>query len=379
MHALAQKIAAAVTPAHTLSIEMKDVTPGAPVGLGHVRQALESEILVQGGRPVSPSPESQPADAQVRVTISRNIESYLLVAEIRLRDSLQVAIAGVAPADEPAPQPGAVPSIQRRIVWRQSRPILDFAEATTDARHTIWYVLEPDELVAHEFSSGAPVLEQARVINPLGASRDPRGRLQLGEATNVSAWIGGSRCEGRWNPSFTLDCNANQGQLWPMGAANWVFDPPSNHFTGGMVMSYDLAVKYPPLYSAASPSSVSGGQSTSRWVIAGLDGEAQLFSGTSGAAASFTGWGSDLVSLAPVCGSSWQVLVTGSGDWTQTDRLQLYEIADRRAIPAGEALDVSGPILALWPAGDGKSARMVSRILDTGMYEASIVTVSCER
>jgi len=40
-------------------------------------------------------------------------------------------------------------------------------------------------------------------------------------------------------------------------------------------------------------------------------------------------------------------------------------------------LQVPGPVLTLWPANDGKSARVVTRNLETGDYEASIVTVAC--
>jgi hypothetical protein len=379
VHALAQKIAAAVTSSRTLSIEVKDITPGAPVGLARVRQALEAEIAMQGGRPVAPSPASPPADAQVQVTISQNLEGYLLVAEIHLGDARQVAIAAVSPAEEPAPQPGPVPVIQRKIVWRQSRPILDFAQAAMDANHTLWYVLEPDRLVAHEFNDGAPLLQQARPISQLYTSRDPRGRLVLTDATHVTAWIAGARCEGGWNPSFTVECGPNPSQQWPMGLASWALDAPRNYFSGAMTLSNDLVVKFPAFYSAASPSSAAGGQSSSRWIVAGLDGQAQLFAGAAASASAFAGWGSDILSLAPVCGSAWQVLVTGPGDWTQPDRIQLYEMADRRAAAAGEPLEVPGPILALWPSGDGKSARVISRNLGTGLYEASIVSVSCDR
>lgn len=379
VHTLSQKIATAVTPSHTLSIEVKDITPGASVDVLRLRQALEAEIAVQGGRLVAPSPDSPPADAQVQVTISQNVEGYVLIAEIHMGEAQQVAIVAVAPTEEPAPQPGPMPVIQRKIVWRQSRPILDFTQAAMDANHTLWYVLEPNQLVVHEFSAAAPVLQQALPVSPLYASRDPRGHLLVTDATNVTAWIAGSRCDGRWSPSFTVECSPNPGQQWPMGTASWVFDAPRNYFSGGMILSYDLVARFPAFYSAASPSPVAGGQSTSRWILAGLDGQAQLFAGAAEPAAAFAGWGSDILSVAPVCGSAWQVLVTGTGDWTQPDRIQLYEIADRRAAPVGEPLEIPGPILALWASADGKSARMVSRNLGTGFYEASIVSVACDR
>jgi hypothetical protein len=71
------------------------------------------------------------------------------------------------------------------------------------------------------------------------------------------------------------------------------------------------------------------------------------------------------------------VLVTGIGDWTVRDTLRIYRVADHQAVTVGQPLEFSGPILALWPTQDDKSARVVSRNLQTGMYEASIVSVSC--
>ena len=69
--------------------------------------------------------------------------------------------------------------------------------------------------------------------------------------------------------------------------------------------------------------------------------------------------------------------MTGTGDWTQPDHIQIYEIKGHQAVVIGQPLEFSGPILALWPGDDGKSARVVSRNLRTGMYEASIVSVAC--
>ena len=42
VHALAEKIATAVTSSRTLSLDVKDITPGAPVALARFRQALEA-------------------------------------------------------------------------------------------------------------------------------------------------------------------------------------------------------------------------------------------------------------------------------------------------------------------------------------------------
>ena len=80
--------------------------------------------------------------------------------------------------------------------------------------------------------------------------------------------------------------------------------------------------------------------------------------------------------LASTCSGSPLMLSTGSGDWTVRDFIQAYEDKNQRE-PIAQPIQFPGPILALWPAEDGKTARVVSRNLQTGAYEASIVSVSC--
>jgi len=373
VYALAEKIAAALTPSRTYSVEVKDVSSGAAVELAAVSQTLVADLVPRGARSVS----STAADSQVSVTISQNVDGFLLVAEIRHGDTLQVVTAPVRGSEPAASQPSLTPGIQRKIVWQQARPILDFAVGAPDSSHEIWYLLEPDRLVIYEFSGGAQVFHEARPISKLYAPRDLRGRVVLTDATHVRAFVGGVRCDGVWNPSFALECRENPDQQWQMGSVSWAIDPSRNNFSGSMIFSSSLETKFPPFYSAASPSSATSGQGGSRWVIAGLDGRAQLFAGSANAVATFDGWGSDILTAAPACGAAWQVFVTGAGDWTQPDQIQLYELKDRRATAVGDPLEFSGPILALWPAEDGKSARVVSRNLATGQYEASTISDTC--
>jgi hypothetical protein len=380
-HSLAEKIAEDVASGHTLTIvDVKDITGGAPVDLAGLRQAVQSEILSEGGRLVT-SPQGSPpaaADAQVQITVSHDATGYLLVAAISLGGSTQAATAAVAATQITPGPPAPAPVLQRKIVWQQAEPFTDFAEGAPDSDHTLWYILQPDRLVAYEYSGNSQILQDDRPFSRLYTSRDPRGRLNLTDATHVTAWIAAARCDGTWNPGFSLNCAPNVGQQWPMGTASWTYDPVHNYFSGAVTLSSNLMVHYPPFYSAAFSSGSSGG-SPSRWILAGLDGQSQLFAGSAQPVATFSGWGSDIVSVASACGPSWQVLVTGPGDWTEPDRIQLYEISGQQATAVGEPLRFPGPILSLWPSADGQSARVVSRNLQTGTYEASIVSVSCSQ
>jgi hypothetical protein len=379
-HSLAEKIVDVVTTAHTLAITgVSDISAGAPVDLSWLRQAVQSEITSEGGRLIQSvfgSTSPAPADAQVAIAVSHNVEGYLLVAEIDLDGNKQIVVAPVAATPILPGPPGAQPVLQRKIVWQQSDPILDFAEAAPDPGHTLWYILEPNRLSAYEFEGASQILHTDETFSRLYTSRDSRGRLALIDPTHVTAWVAAVQCQGTWNPGFSLNCAPNVGQQWPMGTVNWTYDPSHNYFNGAVTLSAGVVTKYPPYYSAAFPPGASGG-STSRWIVAGLNGQALLFTGSAEASAAFFGWGSDILSLNSACGPAWQVLVTGSGDWTDPDRIQLYQIADRQATAVGEPLQFPGPIVSLWPSPDNQSARVVFRNLQTGMYEASLVSVSC--
>lgn len=378
-HSLAEKIVEAVTSAHTLAItQVQDVSAGAPVDLSWLRQAVQSEITSEGGRlvPYAAGAASPPPDALVGIAVSHNVNGYLLIADITIVKMKQIVVAPVAAVPVVAGPPGPAPVLKRKIVWEQTEPILDFAEASSDSSRTLWYILGPNRLSAYEFNGASQVLHVDEPFSRLYTSRDSRGRLALTDPTHVTAWVAAVKCDGTWNPGFSLSCSPNVGQQWPMGTVNWAYDPTHNYFTGAVTLSAGVATHYPSFYSAAFPPSTSGG-STSRWILAGLNGQALLFTGSAQASAVFSDWGSDILSLNSACGPSWQVLVTGPGDWTEPDRIQLYQIAGHQATAVGEPLQFPGPILSLWSSPDYQSARVVFRNLQTGMYEASIVSVSC--
>jgi hypothetical protein len=373
VYSLAEKVAGALTSSHAISLDVKDISSSVPVDLAAVRQAFEADIALRGIRTM----DAASVDSQVQVTISQNSDGYLLVASVHQGDAQPVFVVAVANSQVPPRQTASEPDIRRKIVWRQSRQLVDFVQATTGANQTVWYLLEPDRLEVYEFDGGEQVLHVAKAISKLSGSRDLRGRLLLTDATHVQSFLGAVRCDGQWNPDFSLECHENSARQWPAGSASWQMDPSRNYFSGRMTLSSAVETKFPSFYSAASPSPEIGGQSSSRWAIAEVDDQTQLFAGTAEPAATFAGWGSDILSIAPACGSSWQVLVSGTGDWTQPDKLQLYEIRERRAIAVGQPLEFPGPILMLWPSEDGQSARVISRSLQTGLYEASIVSLSC--
>jgi hypothetical protein len=373
VHALAEKIARALPPSGLFSIDVKDLSGSAPVASKDLGQALGEQLGAMGARQA----EGRAPDCPVELTISKGVEGFLLVAELTGTDTPPVIVVPVANPAAALGPPSAVPTLERKIVWQQTSPILDFAEEQADQTDTLWYLLEPERIEVYEFSKGALVLHDAKTLGRAFASRDPRGEIVPTDATHVTTYLAGFQCQGAWSPTFRVQCTEVPDQLWPMGGASWVFESPRNYFSGNVIFASGLERKFPAFYAAASPSPGAGGESNSLWIVAGVDGQAQLFGGTAEATSTFAGWGSDIVTLAPACAGEWLVLGTGTGDWTEPDHLQLYEVKGFEALAVGQPLEVPGPVLTLWPAEDGKSARVVLRNLETGDYEASMVTVAC--
>ncbi|MGH9699730.1 MAG: hypothetical protein ACRD52_09740, partial [Candidatus Acidiferrales bacterium] len=369
LHSLAQKISGFV-PSLAVSLDVKNISSLGPGDVANIRQALIAEMALWGNRVIEPSADTP----QVHLTLSENNLGYLWIAEIDHGDMHQTTMAPVAIAPPPPSSPATPLMLQRKIVWQQSGPILDFAQETLTGGGTLWFLLEPGHLDVYAFAGEVQTVHQSLPIDAAGASRDPRGLLAPGENGGIQAYLGSTLCTGTWTTSLDLECSAGAGQNWPLGAASWTFEPTRNYFSGVTNFASGFSVKRAPFYSAASPPPELATASSSRWILAGLDGRARLFTGMAEPAAVFSNWGSGITTLRSACDSTWQVLVSGAGDWTGPDSIQVYDIADQRAVPAGQPLVFPGPVLALWPAADSKSARVVSRNLSTGLYEASILT-----
>ena len=122
-------------------------------------------------------------------------------------------------------------------------------------------------------------------------------------------------------------------------------------------------------------------------VVTGQDGLARLYEEGAEPVAVFPNWGSEIASVYSGCGSGWQVLVTGNGDWTTSDAIQAIDLKDRRAQSVSAAMEFAGPIVALHTpatrtadnAAANSRAVAVARNLQTGWYEAYQLSISCSR
>ena len=254
----------------------------------------------------------------IDVTLSENMQDYVWAAVIHRGDEEQVAIVSVARfAAAPAATSEPAIFLQRQIIWQQPGKILDFAAVAGDANGGFALViLEPERLAFYKSASSQSQPDRAVTIaHAKPWPRDVRGKIDL-EAQ--SATLPGVQCSGRFDHPETIQCSETaQDKSWL----------------------------------------------------------AQL----AGATVQISGQDVEAVRLGSVCGVNSLLLASGTGDWTQPDSIRAYTLADQQLAALGKPLDYAGPVLVLWPSSDRQSARVISRNLLTGTYEASIVSVSCNR
>lgn len=370
--ALAEKIVTAVKPSRAISFGIKNISSLGPADVDAIRTALEKE-LADGGLRVGSG------GAGVEVTLSENVEGYVWVAKIGKNDTSRIELVQVTKANDLSPSIRPTPLLQRKIVWRQETQFLDFSTRTfspglLDINYTT--IFEFGRVRTFEFRANR-FSETQNVSLPLASDvRDLRGLLVPGDDARV--YVGKEACLKLFRDQY---CGESLHQDWPfpsgfygrfVGNRNYFarFAKDSSERSGGQ-----------PFYTVAVGMSVFDHYTPI--VTTELDGVARLYSfRLPSPEATFDDWGDDIASIKPSCGADWQILVTGRGDWTELDHIQVYAIAfgnSATAKPEGQPLEFSGPIFAIWQSDDEKSARVISKNLQTGMYEASVVTVICSQ
>ena len=259
--------------------------------------------------------EKPPSEAQLQITLSESAVDYVWVAEIRRGDAHEVAIVLVA-RDMVKRQNSVAPSIvlQRKAIWEQAGKILDFG------------------LVSDAVADGRSILV---ILEPdkLSFYEYRSGEWQLTRAVAITH----SRPAQR----------DSRGRIdLPAGKAEVSDAECSGNF------------QHPETVTCSSAASVQDAAFEIKTIV--MQGRTV----------------DSYVALAQACGIGPLTLVTGPGDWTEPDFLQAFGLKNQ-AEAVSEKIQFPGPIMALWESEDGKSARAVSRNLQTGAYEASIVSVSC--
>lgn len=317
---LAEKIAAAAAPAHSLALDAKNNSMLSAADASAVCAALAAE-LTRRHFTILPFASPSRADAKVKLSLGNGGDGFVWVAEVRRGTENEAQVIMVSPPVLADRSPGnfeSSPGFLQRQVWQQPEKFLDFAllpAGHPGASHLV--ILEPDRLAFYAPGESQWQLQRAVHIPHVAPwPRDLVGHIDVPAGT-VS--LPGVNCEGDFERPETLQCT--------------------------------VAAKEKGLATPADAEHLE---------INGRD--------------------ADFVALGKVCDALGSIsLVTGAGDWTEPDELRAYDTEGSGGYPVDIDLTLSfaGPILAHFVSDDGKSARIVSRNLQTGMYEASIVSIIC--
>jgi hypothetical protein len=359
---VARKAALWVGTREAVSLSFRN-SSSLPAGeVARARRACEAALREAGVRTVD-----TPGTLGLRIAISGNPSQYLLVGEGVRGEERQVWIASWPRGGASAAASTGV-RIERRLVWEQGEPILD--AATPEGA---LLVLSPSRLTLYARENGdwkplkSTALSGARV-----ASRDPRGRLRVGGPA-VRVFLSGMTCSGSWRPSLQVQCTSDD-EPWDLESGNRPvlfanFAAGRNYFDGRIATPAGVRKTVPPFFSAAAVTEAGA----SYWVLAGVDGRAQIYDSDFTAVGTVANWGSDIAGTAVRCGAAEPVLATRPGE--SGEAVQAWTVADRQAGPAGPPLSMPGPVTALWP--DGDAALAVVRDGTTGNYAAYRLTLAC--
>jgi hypothetical protein len=371
---LAGQIADVVRPSKAISLEVQNISSLGAADVEMIRHALQEQLARRGIRIGANGGE-------VKVALSENVERFVWIAEVPRKDEVKVFLAsleGKATANVPAVRQSV--ELRREIVWQQAEPMMDFLISDVAPEGLpVMFVLEAKRIVSYRKEKGSwNGAETFPIPVPDHRPRDLRGLADVFEQL-FSFQLSDAHCEGAAVDTFELICRGSP-PAWPIlsggqdrGSMNIVGN--RNYFDADLDVYGDVEVQALPFYTIAVMRRMKGSQ----WILSELDGKSRKYDESLKATAAYSGWGDDIVAVAPGCGGDWQILASATGDWTEPDRLRSYDMEKDAAVADSEPLEFSGPILALWPSLDARTARVVSKNLQTGMYEASIVTASCSR
>jgi hypothetical protein len=300
-------------PIYLDSKNLSDLDVGTAAAL---RREFEAELTSKGFS------VSQDVSAPVHAELdfSEGASDYLLIVRLHGAEGDRVEIA--AGPDRSVPS-GDIQKdslvLERTPVWKQSGEFLDFQElpGATDNDSPTLLILQRDSLRFY-VQAGAQWLP-AELVSTTHTGpwpRDTRGWIDL---NGKKVELTGVECAAEFARPRSLNCSVVEGSKFPKDLAEMPLGAES-------LAGHDLGASLL------------------------LDGQ---------------------------CNGGRVVLASGAGDWTQPDTLQAYELKEQTLMSAGDPLLFRGPILTMWPSADQKGARIVWRDLQTGIYEATFVSVHC--
>jgi hypothetical protein len=321
---LARKIAASLPAQSAVSLVVQNSSSLMPDEVAQVEQELKEELQKLGiGKPAEGFVE-----AMVAVTLSENFKNFVWTAEIHALDTDKVVLTVIPRpnANGNIPEAMAV-TIRAEKFWEGREHILDAATMNSSDGGRLLLLLTVDGVsITRNGTDAFPKFMFPPVQTVL---RNPAGTLtQAGN--EVTASMPMQICAFSLDADGLSQCHPNYSTERP---------PP-----GRVFQNLQLLSQAPP---------------------ASLHPE----------------WGSQIQKIQSQCGSEAQFLVTGPGDYTQTDFVQLFgsDLTEDRPTgkPLSNQLPFPGPVMDLH--ADGTGARAIVRNLETGSYEAHRISIECGR
>ena len=365
---LARKVAAVVAR-EPAGLSVRNQSSLAAADFEEVRRALEAELRALGVRGAETG-----AAAEIRVTASENYRNGLLVAEVRRGQETLVLISDWPRRPGAARPPVSGVRLEKRLVWEQDDPILDFALLENGGEPRL-LVLDTTRVALYGRAAAGWEPRQSFPISlPAPWPRDPRGRLFV-QGAAFQAYLPGMVCRGTLEPP-AMDCQADE-PLWLLSSGAALagyapFRPGRNEFTGALTTAAAAHAAVPPFYTMA----LAGAGAEPLWLFAMPDGRTAVYGpALASTGRTIPGWG-DIAGVEVRCGAGRQVLAARADDAGELDTIQAWEITGDDITPLSSPVDFPGPLTALWSSG-AASASAVSRDPETGRYAAYHVAIGC--
>jgi hypothetical protein len=360
---------AAITGPGTVTITVHNISSLTADYIPVIKRDLQNDLRGAGVRVVGAN-----AAADIKLTLSENVQGYVWVAEVHQANETKVAMV-TAPRSQTAAQAlnGPLVAIRKTPLWSQDSPILDLAQVQAGAEpHMI--VLDAAAISLYKMTGGRWTPErQFAIAHARAWPRDMRGRLVLARDHLFDAYLPGVVCTSTAQPPLTVNCRPGDDP-WPIaGAQTALFGASRNFFTGVVTPVIGKVTSVPAFYSAAGIPR----PAYTLWVFTRADGSVHLMDGVNDVRIRARDWGSDLAAVKSSCGAQTQLLATATGDGDEADVVRAFEIADREPVEVGAPLEFAGPVTALWTSSDAHSAIAVVHNLKTGNYDAIELAITC--
>jgi hypothetical protein len=373
---MAGKIASVTGPG-AVALEVTNRCSLGHTDVDQIHRGLLTELATLGVRAVNPDQ----AAATVQISLSEDLQHYVWVAEIHQglnQNSVVMVSMSRSPKSRETTQAAAM-TIHKSFLWSQSTRILDIGMVSGNPQHIV--VLDANAVTIYSSQGGHWQEEQKLAIEHSHPwPRDLRGRLVLRKDHLFDAFLPGVFCRSTTTAPLAMNCYASDDPwllipgMSDQPALNAFFASTRNFFVGALSPGVGKQTATSAFYSAAALPR----DKYILWLFSTVDGNIRFLDGATDRAAPQIHWGSDIAGIHSSCGSGWQVLASGIADSTN-DIVQAYEVPDREPVAVSAPIEFSGNVTALWTSSEGNGAVAVLHNVETGIYEAFLLTITCNQ